>query len=194
MQRADQDAAARRRRLHGVGDQVAIDPVQREEVAFDVDRFRCQLRRHATGRRWRLSCIIESTRSATVLVDVDGEALDRHRLGHVAQIVEHAFDLRQLALDGPPEAFAVLRVVPHLQNELAAVADVLNRVREVVHEADGDAAEHRVPLFLAHVLLQLDEPSAMRVEGRSELTELVARCDRDTRVEPSLARARACRA
>ena len=42
------------------------------------------------------------------LVDVDGEALDGCRLGDVAQVVEHAPDQRELALEGAPEGFAVL--------------------------------------------------------------------------------------
>ena len=55
-----------------------------------------------------------------------------------------------------------------------AVADVLNRVREIVDQAGGDAAEHRLPLLPLDVLLQLDEAVGHGVEGVAEVAELVA--------------------
>ena len=86
-------------------------------------------------------------------VDIEREFVERLRLGEVAEILEHALDLFELTLDGPLEALAVLDVVEHLDDQLAAVADVLNRMGEVVHQADGDAAEDGLPLFLSHVFL-----------------------------------------
>ena len=56
-------------------------------------------------------------------------------------------------------------------------------MREVVHEAGRDPAEHRLPLLALDVFLQLDEPIGHRVEGVAELAELVARADVDARVE-----------
>ena len=81
---------------------------------------------------------------------------------------------------------AVFQVVEHLDDQLAAVADVLNRVREVVHEADRDAAEHRLPFLLPDVFLQLDEPVGHVVEREAELAELVARVDLHALVELAL--------
>ena len=107
-------------------------------------------------------------------VQVDREPLERDRPRDVAQVVEHALDDHQLALDGPLERLAVLEVVEHLLNQLAAVADVLNRMREIVDEAGGDAAEHRLPFLLSDVLLQLDQPIGHRVERVAELPDLVA--------------------
>ena len=56
-------------------------------------------------------------------------------------------------------------------------------MREVVDEAGGDAAEHRLPLLPLDVLLQLDQAVGHRVEGVAELAELVAAADVDARVE-----------
>ena len=70
-----------------------------------------------------------------------------------------------LALDRPLERLAVLHVVEHLLNQLAAVADVLDRMRQVVDQAGGDAPEHRLAFLLPDVLLQLDEPSAIELKA-----------------------------
>ena len=69
------------------------------------------------------------------------------------------------------------------QQQARAVADVLDRVREVVHEARGDAAEHRLALLALDVLLQLDEAIGHRVERVAEVRELVAGPDVHARVE-----------
>src|SRR3712207_9202569 len=69
--------------------------------------------------------------------------------------------------DGASEAFPILLVVEHLHDQLAAVADVLDRVREVVHEADGDASEHRLAFLLLHVLLELHETVRHVVDRKS---------------------------
>ena len=44
------------------------------------------------------------------------------------------------------------------QQQPRAVADVLDRVRQVVDQAGGDAAEHRLALLALDVFLQLDQP------------------------------------
>ena len=83
--------------------------------------------------------------------DVDGEALERDRPRQVAQVLEQAADGRELAIDHPPEILAVFGILVELQHQPAVVADVLDRVREVVHEAGGDAAERRLALLLARL-------------------------------------------
>src|SRR3989440_6574403 len=56
-------------------------------------------------------------------------------------------------------------------------------MREVVDEAARDAAEHRLPLFLSNVFLQLDEPVRHVVEGVAQLSQLVGRIDDDALFE-----------
>ena len=73
-------------------------------------------------------------------------------------------------------SLARFRVEVVAQQQPRAVADVLDRVREVVDEAGGDAAEHRLPLLPLDVFLQLDEAVGHRVERVAELAELVAAC------------------
>ena len=115
-------------------------------------------------------------------VQVDREALERDRPGDVAQVVEDALDDDQFAFDRPPERLAVLDVLAHLLNQLAAVADVLDRMREVVDQAGGDAAEHRLAFLLADVLLQLDQAIGHRVEGVAELADFVLAGEHDALV------------
>ncbi len=47
-------------------------------------------------------------------------------------------------------------------------------MRQVVDQAGRDLPEHRLPLLLSDVLLQLHEPVGHRVEGVAELPDLVA--------------------
>ena len=166
------DQAARRGRLDRVDDQVAIDAAEREEVAFDEERLGAELRAQgdAGGLGQPLHRLDDFANGA---VDVDREALERDRLGDVLQVLEDALDDQHLALDHAAEGVAVFGVFPHLQDQLAAVADVLDRVGEVVDEAGGDAAEHHLALLLADVLLQLDQPIGHRVEGVAELADFV---------------------
>ena len=112
-------------------------------------------------------------------VEIDGEPLERNRPRDVAQIVEHPLDDHHLALDRPLERLAVLRVLEHLLNQLAAVADVLDRMRQVVDQPRGDAAEHRLAFLLSDLFLQLDEPVGHRVERIAELTDFVLAGQRD---------------
>ena len=119
-------------------------------------------------------------------VDLDREPLERDRPGDVAEVVEHSLDDDHLAFDGPLECLAVLHVVEHLLNQLAAVADVLNRMRQIVDEAGSDAPEHRLAFLLPDVLLQLDDAVGHRVEGVAELFELVLAAHRDALVETAL--------
>ena len=103
-------------------------------------------------------------------IDVDREALERNRPGDVAEVVEHALDDRPSP--DRPCGVNVSRYSPssHIfDDQLAAVADVLNRVREIVDQPGRDASEHRLAFLLPDVLLQLDEPVGHRVEGVAEL-------------------------
>ena len=118
-------------------------------------------------------------------VHVEREALDRSRPRDVAEVVEHALQGVDLAVDGAGERFAVFGVVEHAHDQLAAVADVLNRVREVVDEPGRHAAEHGLPLLLPDVFGQLDELVGHAVEGVAELLELVLGGDRDALIEPA---------
>ena len=52
-----------------------------------------------------------------------------------------------------------------------------------MHQAGGDAAEHRLALFLSDVLGQLHELVRHAVERVAELLELVLRVDRHALVE-----------
>src|SRR5205823_11995685 len=61
--------------------------------------------------------------------------------------------------------------------------DVLNRVREVVHETRRHAPEYRLPLLALQVFLQLDEAICHDVERLTQIRELVAGRDVDARVQ-----------
>ena len=129
---------------------------------------------------------IDSTMSATERLTSSGKRSTGAGPRDVAQVVEHALQRVDLAIDGARERLAVFRVVEDPHDQFAAVADVLHRVREVVNEARRHAAEHRLPLFLPHVLGELDELVGHAVERVAELLELVARGDGDAFVEPAL--------
>ena len=64
---------------------------------------------------------------------------------------------------------------------------------EVVDQAGGDAAEHRLAFLLADVLLQLDEAIGHRVERVAELADFVLAADRDALVQLPSAIARVTR-
>ena len=166
------DEPAGRGRLDRVHHQVAVDAAEREHVAVDVELLGRQLRLERDARRLGVR-LHRLDRLADRAVQLDREALERDRLGDVLEVVEHALDELQLALEHPAERLAVLRVVPHLDDQLAAVADVHDRVGEIVDEAGGDAAEHHLAFLLADVFLQLDETIGHRVERVAELVDLV---------------------
>jgi hypothetical protein len=137
---------------------------------------------------------IESTSSASALFTSSANRLERQGSRHVAKVVEYPLDLRELALDRPFEAFAVIGIVEHFDDQLAAVADVLDRMGEVVDEADRDTSEQHLSFCLADVLLQFHEAIGHVVEGEAELTDLVGRVDDDPLVEPAFGqRARGAR-
>src|SRR2546427_6125266 len=170
------DLAARLRRLNRVGDEVAEHAAEREAVAFDHQRPVGILRFDGDA----VALAFGSHRLDDLghrPVDVHREALDRLRFHDVVQVVEEPFDGRQLALDDAAGFLARLgiRVVAHQQARV--VADVLDRMQQVVYEAGGDAAEHRLPLLALHILLQLDEAVRHGVERVAEISELVARLD-----------------
>ena len=68
------------------------------------------------------------------------------------------------------------------QQQPRAVADVLDRMRQIVDQPGGDPAEHRLPFLPLHVLLQFDQPIGHGVERGAEILELVAGRDVDARI------------
>ena len=142
-------------------------------------------RRHRDGqaglRRDRVDALGRLLQEAR---DVDGEALERDRPRQVAQVLEQPADGRELAIDHPPEVLAVLRILVELQHQPAVVADVLDRVRQIVDEAGGDAPERRLPLLPHRLGLQRHEPVGHAVEGAPQLGELVAAGDGHSILEP----------
>ena len=112
-------------------------------------------------------------------VDVQRESFDRPRLDDVAQVVHEPLQRLELALDGGADRQArfLVEVVAHQQAR--AVAEVLNRMREIVDETGGEAAEHRLALLALDVLLQLDQAIGHQVERVAEIGELVAGPDVD---------------
>src|SRR5437868_15318613 len=113
-------------------------------------------------------------------VQIERKFFQRLGLRKIPQVFEHALHLLELALNGAPEALAVIQVVEHLDDQLAAVADVLDRMREVMDQADGNTTKDRLSLCLSDVLLQLDEPVGHVIEGMSELAEFIGRVDSHT--------------
>ena len=83
------------------------------------------------------------------------------------------------------ELIARLGVEILAQQQARTVADVLDRVGEIVNQAGGDTAEHRVPLLPLYFFLQLDELIRHRVERSAEISELVVPVDGDARLELS---------
>ena len=59
-------------------------------------------------------------------------------------------------------------------------------MREVVDETGRDPAEHRLPLLLSDVVLELHDPVGHAVEGLSQLVELVTPGNVDPLLEPAL--------
>ena len=116
-------------------------------------------------------------------VHVQRKALHRLRLDQVAQVLHEPLQRFQLALNGLAEHLPRLRIDVVAQQQARVVADVLDRVRQIVHEAGGDTAEHRLSLFLLDVLLELRQPVGHGVERGAELAELVAAPDADAGVE-----------
>jgi hypothetical protein len=181
-QRTDDDTTLRRRGLEGVGQQVAVNAIQRVQIAFDVEgpEYQLEVKRQARSLgacEHRLRGVVQR------LVDIERIFFQRLRFRQVPQVLEHAFDLLELAFHGSLETLAILEVIEHLDDQLAAVPDVLNRMGDVVDKPDRDAPERRLPLFLTDVFLQFDEPVRHVVERVAELTELVGRCDGDSLVE-----------
>lgn len=80
----------------------------------------------------------------------------------------------------------VLLVVVHLEDQPAVVLDVLEGVRQIVHESRRDLSEHRMALLLAHVLLQCHQTVGHPVEPVPEAAQLGDRVDVDPLVETSL--------
>ena len=131
----------------------------RSALQVDARRLRRHLQRlHHVGDR---------------AIDVDREVLERNRLRDVPQVLEHALDDQALALDHPLERVAILGIVEHPHDELRVGDDRLDGVREVVHEAGGDLAEHGLSLLAPDVLLELDQAVGHGVEGVAELANLV---------------------
>ena len=79
----------------------------------------------------------------------------------------------QLAFDRTLEHLTRVPIQVIAQQEPRAVADVLDGVREVVHESSGNPPEHRLALLPLDVLLQLDQLIGHRVERLAEIEEFV---------------------
>ena len=86
-------------------------------------------------------------------------------------------------MNGLAEHLPRLRIDVVAQQQARVVVDVLDRVRQIVHDAGGDTAEHRLSLFLLDVLLELRQPVGHGVERGAEPAELVAAPDGDAGVE-----------
>ena len=133
-------------RLDRVGHQVAVDAAEREPIAFDdqrlrrVARFDGDAHPRAFGPH-RLDDLRERA------VDVQQETLHRSRLDDVAQVVHEPLEVLELALDRGANRQARFRVEVVADQQARAVAQVLDRVREIVDQAGGDAADHRLPLL-----------------------------------------------
>jgi len=56
----------------------------------------------------------------------------RYGMGQVVQIVQEAIDAGELAIYGLMEGFAIVRVVVHLEQELAAILNALNGMFQVM--------------------------------------------------------------
>src|SRR5262245_12963267 len=107
-------------------------------------------------------------------IDIEGIFFQRFRFREVSQVLQHPLDLLEFAFDGSLEAFSILEFIEHLHDQLSAVANVLNRMRDVVNEADGDAPEGGLSLLFSDVLLQLNESVRHVVERVAELAEFVS--------------------
>src|SRR5262249_32255529 len=130
----DGDAAPGFGCLDRVRDEVAEDASQREAVAFDGQ----PARRVPPLDRDELPLALRPHGLADVAdeaIEIEREALDRLRLDDVAQIVEEALDRLELAVDDAAAVGAALRVDVLAQQQPRVVADVLNRMQQVVDEA-----------------------------------------------------------
>src|SRR5215813_7482227 len=107
------------------------------------------------------------------LIDIEGVFFQRLRFREVSEVFQYPLDLLEFTLDGSFETLSILEIVEHFHDQLATVADVLNRMRDVVNEPDRDAPEGGLSFLLADVFLQLDETVGHVVERVTELPELI---------------------
>ena len=183
----DPDASAGRRRLQRVQHQIAQHAAEREEIALDVDGpDGAPPAATPTPATEPCACMRSTTSSISLTASTGNfsSGIGRARLrrsSNVRWIVENS-RLTSLA-----KVDAVLRIVMHLQHELAVVVDVLDGVRQVVDETRCDATEHRLALLADRGLLQLAELVGHRVEGVAQQPELVVSGDVDALVEAALA-------
>ena len=170
-------------RLNRVRDQVAVHAAEREPIAVDDERLRgvVRLDRDAVALAFGAHRVDD-------LGDRRVRRPSENRSIGFGLTTLRRSSMKRLSVSSSrsmvvPERLARLRVDIVAGQQARAVADVLDRMREIVDEAGGDAAEHRLPLLALDVLLQLDEAVGHRVEGVAELAELVAGADVDARVE-----------
>src|SRR5207244_13575130 len=79
------------------------------------------------------------------------------------------------AVDGAAELIAGFGVEIVAHQQPGAVADVLDRMREIVDQAGGDAAEHRLAFLPLHFVLQLHERSEEHTSELQSPDHLVCR-------------------
>ena len=170
----DRDAAAWLRRLNRVRDQVAIDAAEREPIALDHERARRRSWPSTVTPCRSPSARIESTISATDAFTSSGKRSIGFGLTMLRRSSMKRFSVASSRSIVRWNIRARLGVEIVAQQQPRAVADVLDRMGEVVDQAGGDAAEHRLALLALDVLLELDEPVGHGVEGVPELAELVA--------------------
>ena len=101
----------------------------------------------------------------------------------MAQVVHESLEVLELPLDRGADRQSRFLVDVVADQQARAVAQVLNRVGEIVDQARGDAAERRLALLPLDVFLQLDQPIGHRVERVAEVRELVAGSDVHSRIE-----------
>ena len=106
----------------------------------------------------RVECLLDRS------IDINREPLEWHGTGKIAQVLQHPLDRREFSVDRSTKRVAILRVASKPQDKLATVADVLDRVRDVVHETGGDPTEHRLAFLFPYVILKLDELGGHPVE------------------------------
>ena len=75
-------------------------------------------------------------------------------------------------------------VVEQPDDQPTAVADVLDRMGQIVDQTGRDPPEHRLPLLSPDVLLQLVQLHRHAVERFAQLVELVGAADVDPLLQP----------
>ena len=179
------DAAARLGRLDGVRDQIAVDPPEREPVAVDGQRAvgvaaprprrRCARLRRASSRRFRTTSTFTSIANRSIGFGLT--MLRRSSMKRLSVASSRSMVRWNISRDSPSRSSR--------EQQPRAVADVLDRMRQVVDQPGGDPAEHRLTLLTLDVLLQLDQPVGHGVERVAQILRTRRRWRCRTRVSSS---------